>query len=76
MVSYLAFQGNLLLTINQSSLWMPKVDIFVRKQANHTHQEDKDVRASQCPTPPEGVLKIQTHWHTKILKPKSKLDVC
>jgi homoserine dehydrogenase len=28
MVSYLAFPGNLLLTINQSSLWMPKVDIF------------------------------------------------
>ena len=28
MVSYLAFQGNPLLTINQSSLWMPKVDIF------------------------------------------------
>jgi hypothetical protein len=28
MVSYLTFQGNLSLTINQSSLWMPKVDIF------------------------------------------------
>jgi hypothetical protein len=28
MVSYLAFQGNLLLTINQSSPWTPKVDIF------------------------------------------------
>ncbi len=28
MVPYLAFQGNLLLNINQSSLWMPKVDIF------------------------------------------------
>jgi hypothetical protein len=28
MVSYLAFQENILLTINQSSLWMPKVDIF------------------------------------------------
>ncbi|MFZ8786800.1 DUF29 family protein [Thermocrinis sp.] len=27
-VSYLAFQGNLLQTINQSSLWRPKVDIF------------------------------------------------
>ncbi len=27
-VSYLAFQGNLSLTINQSSLWRPKVDIF------------------------------------------------
>ena len=27
MVSYLAFQENILLTINQSSLWIPKVDI-------------------------------------------------
>jgi hypothetical protein len=30
MVSYLAFQENILLTINQSSLWMPKVDIFTK----------------------------------------------
>jgi len=29
MVSYLAFQENILLTINQPSLWIPKVDIFV-----------------------------------------------
>jgi len=29
MVSYLTFQGNLLVIINQSSLWMPKVGIFI-----------------------------------------------
>jgi len=31
-VSYLAFQGNLLQTITQSSLWRPKVDIFAYTQ--------------------------------------------
>jgi hypothetical protein len=30
MVSYLAFQGNPLLTISQDGLWMPKVDTFGR----------------------------------------------
>ncbi len=42
-VSYLAFQGNLLLTINQSSLWRPKVDIFSNARNDFLHKLSKAI---------------------------------